>query len=178
MKRSIVVRQYLKQSYVRSGPTMSMCKCWNREVGRAKSPSGVPGYLRPLARLTRSSPRAAVLLHARSHESLGYEFDCRPCSEVAQSVERVEYSPTEGFGDIRLWSGGRRVALQSYVSAGNPDLLQLEASGPLNMFGEFCVCCLRFSQSLGEDRCVDCFHARQSFGDLVVLPWIVADICR
>ena len=41
VKRSTAVRQYLKPSDVGSGPTTSMCKCWNRDVGRAKSPSGV-----------------------------------------------------------------------------------------------------------------------------------------
>jgi len=40
-KRSTAVRQYLKSSDVGSGPTMSMCRLWNRDVGRATSPSGV-----------------------------------------------------------------------------------------------------------------------------------------
>ena len=40
-KRSNAVRQYLKPSDVGSGPTMSMCRCWNRDVGTAKSISGV-----------------------------------------------------------------------------------------------------------------------------------------
>ena len=39
--RSIAVRQYLKPSDVGSGPTMSTCRCWNRYVGRAKSPCGL-----------------------------------------------------------------------------------------------------------------------------------------
>ena len=41
VKRSTVVRQYLKLSDVGSGPKISMCTCWNREVGREKSPSGL-----------------------------------------------------------------------------------------------------------------------------------------
>jgi hypothetical protein len=41
VKRSSVVRQYLKPSDVGSGRTMSMCTCWKRDVVRAKLPSGV-----------------------------------------------------------------------------------------------------------------------------------------
>ena len=41
VKRSTVVRRYLKLSDVVSGPKISMCTCWNREVDREKSPSGV-----------------------------------------------------------------------------------------------------------------------------------------
>jgi len=41
VKRSTAVRQYLKPSDVRSGPTMPICTCWNWDVGRAKSPSGM-----------------------------------------------------------------------------------------------------------------------------------------
>ena len=60
VKRSTAVRQYLKPSDVGSGPTMSMCMCWNRDVGRAKSPSGVVVCLDIFDRWQDWHPRAQV----------------------------------------------------------------------------------------------------------------------
>jgi hypothetical protein len=60
VKQSTAVRQYLKPSDVGSGPTMSMCTCWNRDVGRAKSPSGLVVCLDILDRWQNWHARAQV----------------------------------------------------------------------------------------------------------------------
>jgi hypothetical protein len=83
---------------------------------------GVPGYLRPLARLACLCPDAAFLLHTWPHVVLGNKFRCRPCPKVAKTMERVKYFPSEGFWDVRSWSGCRRVAVKGYIRTGDLNL--------------------------------------------------------
>jgi hypothetical protein len=70
VKWCTAVRQYLKPSDVGSGPTMSTCTCWKRDVGREKLPGGVLGNFLSLTRLACSGPDVAFLLHARPHVAM------------------------------------------------------------------------------------------------------------
>jgi len=95
VKRSTAVRQHLKPSDVGSGPTMSMCRCWNRDVGTAKSPSGVVVCLDIFDHWHDWHARAQV---RQSFCTPGHTNRWEMSLAVAQTVEGAEYPSSEGCG--------------------------------------------------------------------------------
>ena len=75
----------------------------NRNVGRAKSPSGVVVCLDIFDRWqdwhARAQARQSLCTPGQTNR-WEKEFRCRPHSEVAKTAERVEYL-SEGFGEVR-----------------------------------------------------------------------------
>jgi hypothetical protein len=86
---------------------------------------GVTVYLRPLPSMACSCPDAAVLQHAGPYVAMGNKFHCRPCPEVAKTVESIEYLPPEGFGNVRERSGCRHDEEKNYLRTVKLKHLQL-----------------------------------------------------
>jgi hypothetical protein len=80
-RKAVYCRQAVSETFeVGRGPTMSMCRCWNRDVGASKSPSGVEACLDTFDRWQDWHVRAQA---RQSFCTPGHTYRCETSFAVA-----------------------------------------------------------------------------------------------